>query len=496
MAPSQSTTRAHSLPWVAGLVLAAFVFLTRMPFVWSGFGTDSDTWKLAWAVRETLRTGLYTASRLPGYPLMEWICTPLAPLGAWAPNMLSALAAAACAWLSARLFARHGVRDAALAGAAVVFVPAAYIASTSSIDYLFAIAFLLAAWLDAAEGRAWRAGIWLGLAVGVRITSCLFVLPLALLAWQAAARREPRRAIVLAALGSLIGTLFYIPGFLRYGWTMLSYSDIQGGQSSALHLLTGIVHPGDTRIPLPLVLGQATALLWGVVGCVAIALALLARFRPSADDERGAHIARHEAQAMALAVGLVVCLYLRLPHDEGYLLPAVPLVVLALAAWSTPMRFRAVCAALLVSPFLFGIDASPPKKGLTPTRTSPYAFSVPLGRETIIVEPFRGPVLRDLAKRQRMMEVARALEAWWPGRPAETRIASGNMMSVLYYLFPMDPRKAPFTRDVTAVEQADALARGAPILVLPDVVPRMRISQGLTSTAGLQPLAGSEADFR
>ena len=98
--------RASDLPIGAGVLLAAGVFLTRLPFVWSGFGTDTDTWKFASAVREIADTGRYTASRLPGYPLMEWLCTPFAHLGPWAPNALSAVAAAACAWLTARLFAR------------------------------------------------------------------------------------------------------------------------------------------------------------------------------------------------------------------------------------------------------------------------------------------------------------------------------------------------------------------------------------------------------
>src|SRR5260221_2244433 len=201
-----------------GALLAVCVFLTRLPFVWSGFGTDTDTWKFASAVREIADTGRYTASRLPGYPLMEWLCTPLAHMGPWAPNALSAVAAAACAWLTARLFSRAGVRDAWLAGAAFAFLPAAYIAGTSSIDYLWAIAFVLAAWLDAGEGRAARAGLWLGLAVGTRITSVLFVAPLAWLVWRSAGDEggpRVRRVLALRGAGALAGGACELAGVPR-----------------------------------------------------------------------------------------------------------------------------------------------------------------------------------------------------------------------------------------------------------------------------------------
>jgi hypothetical protein len=62
------------------------------------------------------------------------------------------------------------------------------------------------------------------------------------------------------------------------------------------------------------------------------------------------------------------------------------------------------------------------------------------------------------------------------------------MVSMLYYLFPESPLTAPFTRTVSAAERAELQARGVPLYALPDVVSRMRISEGLTSAAGLLPL--------
>ncbi len=496
MTSSRMTTASPRIPVRAGFLLAMAVFLTRLPFVGTGYGTDTDTWKFAAAIREIADTGRYTVSRLPGYPLMEWLCTPLAHLGAWAPNTLSAVAAGACAWLAARLFARHGVRDALLAGAAFVCIPAAWIAGTSSIDYLWALAFVLAAWLDASDGRALRAGVWLGMAVGARMTSAPLVLPLAILVWHAGEGPRLKPAATLAVTGGLIGLAWYVPSYLRYGWEFLSYSEIRGGQSSALQFVTGMAHPVSAGVAAPLIAGQATALLYGVLGSAAIALALLALLWQKSDAARAGHIAKAQGWAIAAALAYEFALYLRLPHDEGYLLPTVPLMLLLLAAWVTPVRFRAVCVALLVSPFVLGIDIDPPKKGLSPARRSAFEIRVPVANETVVLEPLRGAVLRDLAKRQRMQSVARDLVAWWPRRPAVFQLATGNLTPMMYYLFPVDPRTAPFARSYSPAELSAARAQGVPVYVLPDVVERMRISEGLQSADGLLQLPSTSGEMR
>ena len=271
---------------------------------------------------------------------------------------------------------------------------------------------------------------------------------------------------------------------------MYSYSEIRGGQSSALQFLGGMLHPSDSGVPWQLVAGQATVLLWGVLGSAVLALALVSLFWPSRSAEKAAHLAPWAGPAVAGVVLLETAFYLRLPHDEGYLLPIVPFVLLAFATWLSPARFRAVCVALLVSPFVFGVDVAPPKKGLTPATKSAFTLALPVARETVVLEPLRGPLLRDLAKRQRMEVVARDVAAWWPHRPAQFRIIAGSAVSMLYDLYPLDPHVAPFVRTYTAAERADLQAQGIPVYVLPDVLQRMRISEGPSDESGLLPLAG------
>src|SRR5262245_10243462 len=155
-------------PLVRDLILAGVVLVTRLPFLGPGAGNDIDGWYLVSAAREMVATGRYTRSRFPGYPVQEWLASWIARAGGGpvAMNVLSALAAAAAALLLARILRRLGARDAVLAGFALAFVPAAYVASVSAMDYLIAVAFLLAACDARLAGRPWLAGVWLGLAIG------------------------------------------------------------------------------------------------------------------------------------------------------------------------------------------------------------------------------------------------------------------------------------------------------------------------------------------
>lgn len=65
---------------------------------------------------------------------------------------------------------------------------------------------------------------------------------------------------------------------------------------------------------------------------------------------------------------------------------------------------------------------------------------------------------------------------------------------MLYYLFPEDSHRPPFARSYTAAERAGLSAQNIPIYVLPDVMRRTSISEGISSLSGVLPLAGAESD--
>jgi hypothetical protein len=476
------------------VVLALVVAVSRLPFLSAGYGTDTDTWKLAHAAHAIARTGRYEASRLPGYPVQEWVSAALWRGGPVALNGVTALFSVAAALLLARLFRRSGARSGWPAALAFAFVPAVYVGSTAAIDYLWAVAFLLGAWLAALGGRPLATGVLLGLAVGSRITSACFLLPLGIVLWHAVPARRVRAVATAAIAGAVLGALPYVPVLLRYGPGFLSYYDpYNGEQHSVWAFVSGMLHPGAPAFPPLLIAGQATVGVWGIVGCVAVAVALLLAWRDRAAPPAARALpppARAMAWAWTVAIVLVVALYVRLPHDEGYLIPAVPFVLLGLAALTTARTFRVTAFLIVLSSFVLGLDVVPPKKGLTPLVRSPLALAAGReGGERFVLDVLRGPALQDLDKRRRTVRVLDATLAAWPALPPHARVIAGLIGPALMDAVPLDPRDPRYFNVLTR-PQFEAYARaGDPMFYLPDTRGRTERVAGYDPAAlGARPL--------
>jgi hypothetical protein len=65
------TTVLDKQKWIGDAVVFAVVLLSRVPFVSPGLGVDPDAWRIVAASRFFVGTGMYTASRVPGYPVVE-----------------------------------------------------------------------------------------------------------------------------------------------------------------------------------------------------------------------------------------------------------------------------------------------------------------------------------------------------------------------------------------------------------------------------------------
>ena len=74
--------------------LSIFVFISRLPFLWAGFGAEEDSWLLALTAKNMALSGNYEMSRAPGHPLQEYLYAFLYNngLNAFYTNLISALA--------------------------------------------------------------------------------------------------------------------------------------------------------------------------------------------------------------------------------------------------------------------------------------------------------------------------------------------------------------------------------------------------------------------
>ncbi len=131
------------------LLLALVWFVSRLPVLGLGYGTDADAWRVAYQGWQMSNLGGYIWSRPPGYPLFEILISKLVNYGWFVTNGVVAIAGLGCALLLWNILVEQASASPVLATAATIafsFVPAVWIASTITMDYVFAELFLLESW--------------------------------------------------------------------------------------------------------------------------------------------------------------------------------------------------------------------------------------------------------------------------------------------------------------------------------------------------------------
>lgn len=274
-------------------------------------------------------------SRPPGYPLYEGL-RALLPAGPLAANALSAVASAVAAVALCRLLARLGVRDALALAAAFALTPIVYLHSTDSMDYMPALAAALVALTLAEAGRPALAGLCLGLAAGLRLHMAGMALPAALLLWGGGLVRPALGPVLVMGLAAAAATaLAFLPVLAAHGLGALTFIDNPGYPSlKALAHALSIGVWGWTG-SLALLAAAAGGLVWAV------------RAPPDLGPRRGAALA-----AAAAGAALYLAAFLRVPHDPAYLIPLVPLALLAAGILLPRPLTLAFAAGLALAPFV------------------------------------------------------------------------------------------------------------------------------------------------
>ena len=389
------------------LALAAVVFVSRLPFLSSGYGFDADAWLIALSARQIAATGEYVASRLPGYPIPELFYALIPDSGPFVFNAITALLSAAAAVLFARIFKAFGGRDHILAGLAFAFTPVIYINSANSMDYLWALTFALGGLCCVLARRPLLAGALLGLAIGSRISTSAMLVPLSLLLYQPTAGRANLKPLLKLWLGAgVVAAISYAPVILTYGQNFFTVY--------------------EAPVTLLAVIARATVQVWGEVGLVAILAALaLAVLRPRT-ARRGPSIppvSRLTLAAWFTAIGVYGVAFLRLPLEAGYLIPAVPFCILALGRFLNRKLFVVVCLALIISPFLFNFSVP---LILDESLFSNYWTHFDLLGEDVAVDFLYGPLIYEHLSRVYSLRLVEQILAFGEQATGKTVVVAGS----------------------------------------------------------------------
>lgn len=435
------------------LCLPAYLVL-QIPFLFEGFGREFDAWSNALNARHLWETGQYEVSRLPGHPLYEGVLALLYGLQpeAWFLNALSLLAALACLDQVYRLARHWQLPYAAGIAFSMGLIPVFFLAGHYTIDYLPALWLILWSFRTSLKGKWWWAGLLLGLATGIRISSLAFLLPFII---YHAPRVKVKDAALLFLSSSLSAFVCYLPPLLTYGGAFLDFHKPP--------------FPGWANIFYKLSLG-----IWGL----ALSLGLLVLFLRYGRRflQKKAKTPIHSGRFI-LFVGSILTLqalvFFRLPFKSEFFLPALPFLWLAFFLY-WPRRSHPFLLALpLVSLFSFGLDYANPYRGSAPGNQA-WTFSAQ--GKALFLDPWQGPALLDLKKRaHKSHTVEQSLNILAEMKEPAWLVAGWYWPEIVY--------KGPPSRHVidhysTKAELDSAFAMGWTIYYLPEIGKQNEIMEG------------------
>ncbi len=306
-------------------LLGVALLATRWPLLVHGYGSDEDAWRYVVSALHTRATGAYQPSRVPGFPAFELPLALLLPLGPFATNLLAAVAGLTAAWLFWRIARRLQHPRPGLLALGLALSPAFWVQATQTMDYAQATAFLLAGWLALLQSRAGWAGVWLALAAASRPTLAL-IAPIAGLYLMLSGARWG--SLARFALG--FGVVFIgleLPAAL--------HPETQGASGHFAY------HAGRQHVTfgtvVPVVRGAIVFLL-GKLGAPLLIVGLALGWRGRDPRRRlDSPIERDASMVFELfSLGTIAILYLLVPLDPGYLIPALPLVISLCARIAPP----------------------------------------------------------------------------------------------------------------------------------------------------------------
>ena len=313
---------------LAFLALAAAYVASRAPFMNIGYGADPDAWRVALTAYWLRDHHEFYPSRLPGYPVHELASAAVIRGGWLATNSLTLLVSLIGVWFFARIVRKLEMPHPALIVVGFAFTPLLWINSIATMDYMWALTFILGCYYFLLDGRVPLAGIMLGLAIGSRPTSLVFIVPFVVYIVRDGRRGELRDFVVWAIA---VPMLAYMPIVWRYGPGFLDFYDAKVGHLEVLRLVT-----------------KGTAGLVGtiaVLGATAISLPRIARLP-------GDFVRDKNVTVWLLAIATTLIVFFRLPHESAFLIPMFPFGFLVMARYFRRSTLVVAIAAILLSGFV------------------------------------------------------------------------------------------------------------------------------------------------
>lgn len=312
------------------LILISFFIVSRIPFVNLGFGTDPDAWRIAISAFDLSYFHIYQISRFPGYPVPEFVNSLFIQNGWLATNSITLIFSLVSVIVFAMILKELEIKNKGLLVLTYSFLPITWINSVNTMDYMWAMSFIMITWLFIIKKQYILAGLMMGLAIGSRMTSIFLILPFVYLILR---DNEKSIKMIYFIFGTFISAfIIFLPLFIQYGIQFLTYYPTIVTDSKILEDLNQL---------------GLFALFFGLLILLISAKKLILKLKKN--DKISIFL--------VFTIFLISMIYLGAPYQVEYLIPAIPFGLLLLSNISNRKLFTVFCAFLLLNSFIsFGIS--------------------------------------------------------------------------------------------------------------------------------------------
>ena len=449
------------------LLVLALILISRLPFINAGYGAEEDAWAMRLVTERIATTGQYEVSRLPGHPLQELTYTLIWKHGAIAFNLLTVLLSTAGIAFFMLSLRKLQIKNYLQAGIALAFVPAVFINSTNALDYTWAFAFLMMSFYFLIYNNYWIAGIFIGLAVGCRITSGAMLIPYIYLTWcfsqnvdknplrvsvmpnlfrhlySAQNRQMPKQVrqddnqalkniFKLTTTTILFSLLLFLPVINVYGINFFQYYEHFPIPSFAKNFYKG------------------SFAVWGAIGFIAVITTIIYclpsyRKKNKFIDENPLSKSLIITSIVAIVIYLIA--FIKLPLKSAFMIPMIPFIILIFVLMLSQKQFSCFMIIMLASSFFFGINLSDAYRASAP---SPLSFTTTISNQNVSFDLLQGPVIADYLKRKQQIfyadEVIKknatitnktvVIAGWWLANILVQQESKANAFVIYRYYLP------------------------------------------------------------
>lgn len=288
-------------------------FLLYLPLTFLGPGSNECSYDLINTAKVLIWQHKYVPSRYPGFVVHELITTLLFIIGG---SLFTNLGTLVMSLLTIYFFIKiceyHDIPHRYLLAIFMVIHPLYYAASTSTIDYLWALGFLFIGYALLIKSRYLLAGIFWGLAIGARLSSVLFISVL-LFAYFFNKKQDKNKVLLSVGISAIIGAIFYILPFLHASCTFGFFTYYIGKWNWIGHL-TRFVYKNIYFW------GLQTSVLFLLLSSLIIN-GLKRNYEPKY---------KNVIVTSILMIVVYEILYLEMPTNKNYLLPILPFILMLL----------------------------------------------------------------------------------------------------------------------------------------------------------------------